>query len=362
MPFYTLFMIKENQADKPEKPLISLITPGYNEEAIISKNLKVIYNYMERLSSKFDFELLFINDGSKDKTGELADTFARKHPKCRVIHHPVNLQFGTALKTGFVHSKGDYVITYDLDLSYSPDHIEKLIDTIITTHADMVIASPYMKGGKVTKVPYIRKILSKFINRFMRLAAQDKFHTFTGMVRVFDGKFLRSLNLKARDYEINPEIIYKALILRACIVEIPAHLDWSLQRKERRRSINISRILKGIIAGLMSGYIFRPYIFFIAIGSVLLLASIYIISWIFINIYHIYPDIPVVSGYFDDRFSNAVAEVFNKRPHAFFVGGFTFIFAIQFISIGFIALQNKRYFEELFHINTTQLKHHQKFK
>ena len=49
----------------------------------------------------------------------------------------------------------------------------------------------------------------------------------TGMVRVYDGRFLRSLDLRAMDTEINTEIIYKAQILHARIVEIPAHLDWS---------------------------------------------------------------------------------------------------------------------------------------
>jgi hypothetical protein len=227
-----------------------------------------------------------------------------------------------------------------------------MLDTITETRADLVIASPYMKGGKVTKVPYIRKVLSKFVNRFMYFAAQDKFSTFTGMVRTFDAQFLKSLNLKARDYEINPEIIYKALILRAYIVEIPAHLDWSLQRKERKRSISIKRITKGIVAGLMSGYIFRPYIFFMTLGFIVFVISLYILIWIGINIYDIYPDIPVAEGYFDDRLSNAISEVFRNRPHAFFIGGFALLISLQLISIGFLSLQSKRYFEELFHLST----------
>lgn len=80
------------------------------------------------------------------------------------------------------------------------------------------------------------------------------------------------------------------------------------------------------------------------------------VGWIFINTFAVYPDIQVAAEFFDDRFSMAVAEVFRQRPHAFFTGGITLIIALQFLSLGFLSLQSKRNFEELFHINTTLLK------
>ncbi|GAB1452051.1 hypothetical protein MASR2M47_21070 [Draconibacterium sp.] len=79
----------------------------------------------------------------------------------------------------------------------------------------MVVASPYMKGGNVTAVPFGRKIMSKWVNRFMRMAAQDKYYTFTGMVRAYRAGFIKNVNLKTKDYEINPEIMYKAMILQS---------------------------------------------------------------------------------------------------------------------------------------------------
>jgi hypothetical protein len=88
-----------------------------------------------------------------------------------------------------------------------------------------------MKGGKVTAVPFLRSIMSKYVNKFMHLAAQDKYYTFTGMVRAYRKSFIQTVNLKTKDYEIMPEIIYKSMILRAKIIEIPAHLDWTEQNK-----------------------------------------------------------------------------------------------------------------------------------
>lgn len=68
------------------------------------------------------------------------------------------------------------------------------------------------------------------------------------------------------------------------------------------------------------------------------------------------PGIQLDPQFFDDRFSMAIGLVYKSRPHAFFIGGITLLAAIQVLSLGFISLQNKRYFEEMFHINTSILK------
>ena len=115
------------------KQLISIITPAYNEGSIIESSLTEIYQYMESKKSLYDFELIVVNDGSSDETGELAENFAKKHPKTKVFHHIVNLNLGNALKTGFMNAQGVYTIVLDIDLSYNVDHIEKLISTIETT-------------------------------------------------------------------------------------------------------------------------------------------------------------------------------------------------------------------------------------
>ena len=137
------------------------------------------------------------------------------------------MNLGRSLQTGFKNAHGDIIVVLDLDLSYSVDHIEKLVEKQLETDADIVIASPYMKDGKVSHVPFKRLLFSRTVNRFMHFVSQTKYHTFTCMVRAYKAQFIKSLNLKTIDYEINPEIIHKALILRAKIMEIPAHLDWS---------------------------------------------------------------------------------------------------------------------------------------
>jgi glycosyltransferase involved in cell wall biosynthesis len=346
-----LFAKKGANSKKIETPLVSIILPAYNESAIITNNVEEICFYMETSEYAGKWELIIVNDGSKDSTGKIADEISKNRKQVRVFHHPVNLNLGNALKTGFCHSRGKYVITLDIDLSYSVNHIQLLLDTITTTHSDVVLVSPYMKGGKTTAVPFFRRTMSRWVNWLMSLSSQEKYHTFTCMVRAYKGDFIRSLNLKTRDYEINPEIIYKSMILRAKIIEIPGHLDWTNQKKLGKRRVSGMKIYKGILSGLMSSFIFRPYIYYLAISTFVFSIFLYLITWIFINISSVYPQMS--SGvYFDDRFSYAVKIVFEARPHAFLIAGIALLVSLQFLSMGFLSLQNKRYFEELFHISS----------
>jgi len=331
------------------KPFISVILPCYNEEAILGTNLKRIIKYLENKIGKYKWEILLINDGSKDKTGDIANEFEKKNSNIRVIHHPTNLNLGNALKTGFKNSKGDIIVVLDIDLSYSIDHIETMVDKLIETSSDIVIASPYMKGGKVTAVPFTRRIMSRWVNRFMRIAAQDKYHTYTGMVRAYKKEFIQTVNLKTKDYEVNPEILYKAMILRARIVEIPAHLDWTEQNKFADKRKSSMKLLRGFFSGIMSSFIFRPYIFFLAVGTVLMLLSLYELIWL---LFDTLSYVSTSTGLIP-TFSESLARQFRKNPQSFIVGGITFLAAIQFLSLGFLSLQSKRYFEELFHLGTS---------
>ena len=334
------------------KPFITVITPCYNEEAILQINIDVILEFLRSKNDKYKWEILIINDGSKDKTGAIANKLAAENDEIFVIHHPTNLNLGNAIKTGFSNSKGEIIVILDIDLSYSVEYIEKMVDKLIETSADMVMASPYMKGGKVTAVPFFRRIMSSWVNKFMRFAAQDKYYTFTGMVRAYKREFTETLNLKTRDYEINPEIVYKGMILRAKIVEIPAHLDWTLQNKFAGSRFSSLRVIRSFLSGLMSGFIFRPYIFFLGIGVILMLLSFYELVWL---LYDTLSGMSATSLKTDQAisFSSSLALQFNKNPQTFLVGGITFVIAIQFLSLGFLSLQNKRYFEELFHLGTS---------
>ncbi len=352
---------QQNELNQQTKPLVSLVVPAYNEATILQNNLTKLCEYMESLEDEYRWELIVVNDGSTDETGDLAEAFAGNRHNVHVLHHMYNFRLGQALRYAFNNCRGDYIVTMDSDLSYSPDHIGRLLAKIRETRAKVVIASPYMKGGKVSNVPWLRRTLSIWANRFLSFTAKSNLSTLTSMVRAYDGMFLNTLNLKAMDMEINAEIIYKAEVLRARIVEIPGHLDWGFQKTDGIKRRSSMRIFKSIMSYLFFGFIFRPFIFFMLPGLALMLSSIYTLMLVVKYTFVHFQSLPASFGSVNYRLGAAVAAAFNMSPHAFIIGGISLMVAIQLISLGILSLQNKRYFEELFHLGTA-IKHNRQDK
>jgi glycosyltransferase involved in cell wall biosynthesis len=334
------------------KPLVSLVVPAYNEAPIVDKSLTELCHHMELLEREYRWEIVVVNDGSADETGALAEAFARSRNNIHVLHHRKNFGLGQAFRTAFKYCRGDYIVTLDMDLSYSPDHIAKLLSAITKTNAKIVVASPYMDGGRISNVPWLRRQLSIWANRFLSLASNGRLSTLTGMVRAYDGKFLRSLNLKAMGMEINPEIVYKATLLRAELQEIPAHLDWHFATTKGDQRKSSMKLLRHTLSVLLSGFLFRPVMFFLVPGFGLLLFAFYVNGWMLVHFFNYYQSLGQYNWFFA-RASAAVSAAYKEFPHTFIVGGLASMLAIQLISLGILALQSKSYFEEIFHLGTS---------
>jgi glycosyltransferase involved in cell wall biosynthesis len=318
-------------ADAVTRPSVSVIVPAFNEGLVIDETLHALYPYMQSLTDLYEWEIVIVDDGSTDETGDLADAFAAVHDEVRVLRHRVNFSLGQALRTAFNNCTSDYLVVIDCDLTYGPEHVGRLLDEIVTTHARIVIASPYMPGGRSTGVPLLRNVASRTANRILSLAASGRLHTLTGMVRAYDRRFVSSLNLKAMGTEVNTEIIYKAQLLRANIVEIPAHLDWTAMRGVPRRST--MRLANSTIRSLLSAFLFRPFMFFIIPGLVLGVVGV----------------AGIVLTWGADTASDPLREWHIAADGALFVGALM-------LFLGILTLQSKRYFEELFHLGTSILR------
>ncbi len=205
---------------------LTVIVPAFNEGKIISNHLDSIYDFLTVKFPERNWEIVIIDDGSSDDTGARAEMFAATHSNVRAHRHPLNRGLGGALRTGFSFARGDVVIPLDIDLSYSVEHLSRLIDTHKETGADIVLLSPYMPKGQVSRVPFSRRILSMGANRVLSWCQAGRLHTSTGMVRAYKKALLDKLALHAEGMEINLEILHQALVAGAKVKEIPAHLDW----------------------------------------------------------------------------------------------------------------------------------------
>ena len=334
------------------RPLVSLVLPAFNEAAIIEKNLHVLSEYLKSLENEYRWEMIIIDDGSTDNTGELAKSFAQHRDNVFVLSHITNFGLGQAFRFAFNNCNGDYIITLDTDLSYAPEHIEALLTKIRETSAKIVIASPYMKGGRISNVPWLRKNLSVWANRFLSVAAEGHLSTLTSMVRAYDAQFLRSLSLKSMGMDIMPEVIYKGMILGARIEEIPAHLDWSSLKASTTPRRSSMKLFRHILSTLFSGFLFRPFMFFVIPGLAVLLFSIYVNAWMVRHFFGQYQALVQYDEVFI-RASAAIGAAYAQSPHTFVIGLLSLMVAIQLISLGILSLQSKSYFEEIFHLGST---------
>ncbi|MGZ7018184.1 MAG: glycosyltransferase family 2 protein [Acidimicrobiia bacterium] len=338
-------------ARREPRPLVSVIVPAYNEAAVVVDTLTRLSEHLASLEDLYRWEIVVVNDGSTDETGELAEEFARTHPNVRILHHRVNFLLGQALRYAFNSTKGDYVAVMDCDLSYEPEHLGRMLYAIQDSRARIVIASPYAKGGRTTNIPFTRRILSRSANWLLSRAAGGDLSTVTGMVRVYDGRFLRGLDLRAMDTESNTEIIYKARLLHARIVEIPAHLDWSFhQTGGTRRAATNFRVTSSTVSSVFSSFLFRPFLFFMLPGLILLAVAAYSFGWCTWHVFQVWGQ---PSEFGNSGLTGAIQNAYARAPHAFLFTGITLVLAIQLISLGVIAAQGKRYFEELFHLGTS---------
>jgi glycosyltransferase involved in cell wall biosynthesis len=339
---------------RPEdgRPLLSIIAPVYNEAALLERHLRAIVAYLQTLEDEYRWELLVVNDGSRDDSGRIAEAYAARQPGVRVLHHPRNFGLGQAMKFGFANTTGDYVVTLDIDLSYDVHHIGELLEKARASHAKIVLASPYMEGGTIRNVPRLRKMLSIAGNRFLRLFVRGHLSTLTCMVRLYDGPFIRSVNLRAMGMDVMPETLYKGMILRARIEEIPGRLDWGPQLEFGAARSSSMRVLSHVYATIMSGFIFRPFLFFTLPGLLLAAFSAFVNFWMFVHFFEARAELAATQA--SVTMSQAVGLAYERYPHTFVIGLLSAMLAAQLIGLGILALQNKHYFEELFHLASTR--------
>lgn len=333
-----------------DRPLLSVIVPVFNEQALLESHLEQIVDYLDSISHEFRSEVLIINDGSIDASTEITTRFAQEHQSVYALHHPKNFGLGQAMRFGFNNTEGDYVVTLDIDLSYDVEHIGELARILRDENAKLVLASPYMRGGSITNVPWLRRTLSIWGNRFLSFAAKGHFSTLTSMMRAYDGNFIRSVNLRSMGMDIMPETIHKAMILGGRIVEVPGRLDWGPQRGYGETRVSSMRIVRHLFATLLAGFIFRPFLFFIIPGLAIGAFSVFVNFWMFIHYFEAFDTLAQSNT--QSLWTEAFALSYRNHPHTFIFGLLTAMLAVQLIGLGILAVQSKQYFDELFDLGS----------
>lgn len=136
---------------------LSVVIPSYNEEGRLPKTLTDIDKYLKK--QDYDYEILVVNDGSKDRTVEVTKSLIPKIKNLKVTGYKKNQGKGYAVRFGFLEAKGDYRLFTDADNSTSIDQIEKIWPEF-KRGFDVVIGSRDIKGAVLSPPqPWIRRVV-----------------------------------------------------------------------------------------------------------------------------------------------------------------------------------------------------------
>ncbi|MFT4647803.1 MAG: glycosyltransferase involved in cell wall biosynthesis [Glaciecola sp.] len=139
----------DSRPGNPTTPGITLVVPAYDEEG----GIEGVVRRLSALTWDEPFELLVVNDGSKDRTGEILKRLQGEFPGLHVINHGMNRGYGASLKTGFKAAEHDVVVITDADGTYPEDRIQELVQHV-RNGAEMAVGA---RTGADVNIPLIRR-------------------------------------------------------------------------------------------------------------------------------------------------------------------------------------------------------------
>jgi len=142
---------------------VSIIIPTYNESQNILKILKSIGDFLPK---NILAEAIVVDDNSPDGTGKIVENYLKEFKKITgytidVIHRTAKKGLSSAILNGIQQASGDTIVVMDSDFSHPPQIIPRMLDALRKYRCDIVVASRYVKGGKISGWPLKRKLLSK---------------------------------------------------------------------------------------------------------------------------------------------------------------------------------------------------------
>jgi glycosyltransferase involved in cell wall biosynthesis len=209
---------------------VSLLAWGYNEEAIIKDFLDRALALLE--AAVQDYEVVFVNDGSTDGTGRIADDYARREPRLRVLHNERNLNVGLSCRRAVAAAQKEFLFWQTVDWSYDLTHLRTYLELL--KHFEVVQGIRPTPERILSHIPVIRSIyrvksrsdnlkkaLVSLSNYYLlRLLFGVNFHDFQN-VTFYPSALVQSVKLEGKSSFVNPEMLLKTHALGARFLEVP---------------------------------------------------------------------------------------------------------------------------------------------
>lgn len=210
--------------------MLSVIVPAYNEAKKLPETIKEAADTLE--SHHLEYEVIIIDDGSKDDTLEKALSIAEQYPTVRVFGYKENRGKGYALMYGFQFVRGDPVLFLDADLELPPSQIPRFLQYMSADSVDILIGSKRHPLSKVD-VTFSRRFLSKGYNLMVKLLFNlDVTDVLVGL-KLFRRKVLEQVlpKLSVQRYAFDVELLANAHRMGYSIAEAPVELSYKFNSR-----------------------------------------------------------------------------------------------------------------------------------
>lgn len=210
------------------RPLLSIIIPAYNEEQRLPGTLQKIDRFLQRQS--YEAEVLIVENGSADRTTEVAEAFAATHPYVRVLHSEKGK--GAAVKKGMLAARGAYRFMCDADLSMPIEEVSKFLPPV-TDDYQVAMASREAPGARRYNEPEYRHLMGRIFNLIVRLLVIPQFQDTQCGFKCFTAEAAEEIFTRQTmtGWGFDVEAIAIALALGYKVIEVP--VNWYFDSNSR---------------------------------------------------------------------------------------------------------------------------------
>jgi dolichol-phosphate mannosyltransferase len=239
---------------------LTIVIPCFNESDSILVLHDELTPVVAALRRDLTVEVLFVDDGSSDNTGDLLVNAFASDADVRVVRHDRNRGLGAALRTGYGHARGRIIVTADSDATYPFQLIPSLLERL-QSGADIVTGSCYHRDGGIENVPAYRVLLSRSASTVYRLIVDRRVHTYTCMFRAYRRHVLESVELRADGFLGVTELLVNAMLMGYTVAELPCTLRVRRYGASKAKLVRTTRAhltFQGQVALARLLQLFRP--------------------------------------------------------------------------------------------------------
>ena len=210
---------------------ISVVVPAHNEEGNLENLVSKLVSVLECHKETADYEIVLVNDNSKDCTPSIIDALAKENLRIKPVHRKDTPGFGNAIKSGFNVASGDVIIPVMGDLSDNPEDIPRLVRKIEEGY-DIAYGSRFVDGGTLNEYPISKMIANRSFNNLVRFSFGIPHKDITNAFKAYSRAVLDGIgvdNIEAKGFDLTIEVPLKAHILGFKSVEVP--VSWNGRKR-----------------------------------------------------------------------------------------------------------------------------------